>query len=451
MLSASLPASASASLLSAPLFFSAKASELLEACKGLEAFRKGAQSASLYKSSGLDCGAAFLAFGGAAFTLEGFHQREAFYAWLPSSFGGGSFSLPFALLLSFVKATKGKGFITYEAGKLSASASGASLSVEAGPALESSEAAEAQKLFSEAYSLQALAQKQLADNQEGFPLWPFLVAAPFASADFAKQVICGAGFSAESFWGTDGFSLRRSPAFLPSLPKSGAFPDSAWLPAWLSSVVEAFAKPAEREGLLAFYFQPKQSCAALRFCAPSGLFIALRFSANQGSFPNCASLFPERLPFSFSADRESFLHTVEGLCQALKSSEGAPLLDLSLDPESGSVGFSALLQKNKGSKQRPELEEVGRQEASCFARFESFPHDTGFSDLPEAQRLVAREKLEDQKRLCVNGLFLLKALKSFAREGSRLSFEWQDSRAPFVLSAASAASACLIMPVQKRR
>jgi hypothetical protein len=450
MLSASLPASASASLLPAPLFFSAKASELLEACKGLEAFRKGAQSASLYKSSGLDCGAAFLAFGGAAFTLEGFHQREAFYAWLPSSFGSGSFSLPFALLLSFVKATKGKGFITYESGKLSASASGASLSVEAGPALESSEAAEAQKLFSEAYDLSALAQKQLSGKPEGFPLWPFLVAAPFASADFSRRAICGAGFSVESFWATDGFSLRRSPASLSSLPKSGAFPESAWLPAWLSSIVEAFAKPAEREGLLAFFFPEKQSCAALRFCAPSGLMVALRFST-EPSFPNCAQLFPESLPFSFSIEREAFLHTVEGLYQALKSSEGAPLIDLSFDPESRSVGFSAILQKNKGSKQRPELENVGKQEASCFARFESFPDDTGFSDLPEAQRLIAREKLEDQKRLCVNGLFLLRAIKSLVREGNRLSFQWTDSRKPFVLSGSSEASACLIMPVQKRR
>jgi hypothetical protein len=451
MLSASLPASASASLLPAPLFFSAKASELLEACKGLEAFRKGAQSASLYKSSGLDCGAAFLAFGGAAFTLEGFHEREAFYAWLPSSFGSGSFSLPFALLLSFVKAAKGKGFITYESGKLSASASGASLSVEAGPALGSSEAAEAQKLFAEAYSLPALAQQQLPAEAEGFPLWPFLSAAPFASADPSRRSICGAGFSAESFWATDGFSLRRSPASLPSLPKSGAFPESAWLPAWLSSIVEAFAKPAEREGLLAFFFQQKQSCAALRFSAPSGLIVALRFSSDPGSFPNCAQLFPESLPFSFSIDREAFLHTVEDLCQALKSSEGAPLIDLSFDPESGSLGFSALLQKNKGSKQRPELEEVGKQEASCLARFESFPDSTGFADLPEDQRLMAKAKLEDQKRLCISGLFLLKAIKSFAGEGSRLSFRWTDSRKPFVLSAASAASACLIMPVDRRR
>jgi hypothetical protein len=185
------------------------------------------------------------------------------------------------------------------------------------------------------------------------------------------------------------------------------------------------------------------------------LIVALRFSSDPGSFPNCAQLFPESLPFSFSLDREAFLHTVEGLCQALKSSEGAPLLDLSFDPESGSLGFSALLQKNKGSKQRPELEEVGKQEASCFARFESFPEDpsieSGFSELPEDQRLMAKAKLEDQKRLCINGLFLLKAIKSFAKEGSRLSFQWKDSKAPFVLSAASAASACLIMPVHKRR
>lgn len=455
-LPASLPASASASASALPLSFFAKASELLEACKGLEAFRKGAQSAACYKSSGLDCGAAFLAFTGAAFTLEGFHQREAFYAWLPSGFGSGSFSLPFALLLPFVKATKGKGLITYESGKLSASASGASLSLEAGPALESSEAAEAQKIFgAEGYRLQAIAEKLLSAEAEGFPLLPFIKAASFCSSDFSKQALCGAGFSAESFWATDGFSLRKSPAFLPSLPKSGAFPESAWLPAWLSPIVEAFAKPAERESLSAFFFYEKKSCSALRFRSPSGLLVALRFDSNKGKFPDCAKLFPESFPFSFSVDREAFLSIVKSLSEALKSSEGAPLLDLSFDPESGSLGFSAILQKNKGSNRRPELEEAGKQEASCFVRFESFPEDlsfdAGFADLPEAQRLMAKEKLSDQLRLTVNASFLLKAIKSLEKEGSRLSFQWEGSRLPFVLSGSSEASACLIMPVQRRR
>jgi hypothetical protein len=446
MTTLALPASASA----LPLSFSAKASELLEACKGLEAFRRGAQSAACYKSSGLDCGAAFLSFTGAAFTLEGFHQREAFLSWLPSSSGSGSFSLPFALLLPFAKATKGKGSITYESGKLSASASGASLSLEAGPALESSEAAEAQKIFAaEGYSLQAVAEKLLPAEAEGFPLLPFIKAAPFCSSNFSKQAITGVGFSAQSFFATDGFSLRKSPAhsIFPS-------PEEAWLPAWLSPVFEAFAKPAERESLSAFFFYEKKSCSALRFCSPSGLLVALRFDSNKGKFPDCGRLFPESFPFSFSVDREAFLSIVKSLSEALKSSDGTPLIDLSFNLANGSLGFSAILQKNKGSSRKPELEEVGKQEASCFICFESFPvhpsFDVGFADLPEAQRLMAKEKLSDQLKLTVNASFLLKAVKSFEKEGSRLCFQWEGSRLPFVLSAGLEASRCLIMPVQKR-
>lgn len=450
MLPTTLPASASASASALPLSFSAKASELLEACKGLEAFRRGTQSAACYKSSGLDCGAAFLAFTGAAFTLEGFHQREAFYAWLPSSFGSGSFSLPFALLLPFVKATKGKGLITYKSGKLSASASGASLSLEAGPALESSEAAEAQKIFAaEGYRLQAIAEKLLPAEAEGFPLLPFIKAASFCSSDFSKQALCGVGFSAQSFFATDGFSLRKSPAY-----SAFPFPEEAWLPAWLSPIVEAFAKPAERESLSAFFFYEKKSCSALRFRSPSGLLVALRFDSNKGKFPDCQRLFPESFPFSFSVDREAFLSTVKSLSEALKCSDGLPLIDLSFDPESGSLGFSAILQKNIGSNRKPELEEAGKQEASCSVRFESFPEDpsfdAGFADLPEAQRLMAKEKLNDQLRLTVNASFLLKAIKSLEKEGSRLSFQWEGSRLPFVLSAGLEASCCLIMPVQRR-
>jgi len=450
MIPSTLPASAPASASALPLSFSAKASELLEACKGLEAFRKGAQSAACFKSSGLDCGAAFLAFTGAAFTLEGFHQREAFYAWLPSSFGSGSFSLPFALLLPFVKATKGKGLITYESGKLSASASGASLSLEAGPALESSEAAEAQKIFAaEGYSLQAIAEKLLPAEAEGFPLLPFIKAAPFCSSDFSKQVLTGVGFSAQSFFATDGFSMRKSPAY-----SAFPFPEEAWLPAWLSPVIEAFAKPAERESLSAFFFHEKKSCSALRFRSPSGLLVALRFDSNKGRFPNCGRLFLGSFAFSFSVDREAFFSIVKSLLEALKSSDGLPLIDLSFNPESGSLGLSAILQKNVGSNRKPELEEAGKQEASCFARFESFPEDpsfdVGFAELPEAQRLMAKEKLSDQLKLTVNASFLLKAIKSFEKEGSRLSFQWDGSKLPVALSGGVEASCCLIMPVQRR-
>jgi hypothetical protein len=456
MLATSHAASVTASYSAAPSF-SASASELLQACKGLEAFRKGAQSLRGFATSGLDADSIFFSTTGAGLIVEGFCWKEAFYAWLPS--GGlsacGGFSLPWLPFFSFVKATKGKGSIQYENGKLLASASGASLSLEAKPSLFESEAAESQKLLKESHYLPAIAERHLPEDAEGFPLLPFLTASAFASDDAAKLTLCGAGFSAQAFFATDGFSLRKAPCGLPAFPKAGAFPSDAWLPAWLAPVVEAFAKPKERESIVGFYFPAREGAQALRFCAPSGLIVALRFSEAPGSFPNCQGLIPENLPFSFAIDRTTFLEAVESLLQALKSSAGAPLLDLSFDAEAGKLLLSALLQENKGTKKKPELVEIGRQEASCFASFRKASDDprfeTGFYEKPEIERDDAMRTFESSRRLCVNAGFLQRALKSFATEGDRILFQWKDDHSPFLLSAFTPESLCLIMPVQKRK
>ena len=456
MIATSYAASVTASYCAAPSF-SASASELLQACKGLEAFRKGAQSFCGSASSGLDADAAFFSTSGAGMTLEGFSWKEAFLAWLPSAelSACGGFSLPWLPFFSFVKSAKGKGSISYESGRLCASASGASLSLEAKPSLFDSEAAERQGLMRQSYYLPEVAGKHLSEGAEGFPLLPFLAASAFASTDAGKLTLCGAGFSADAFFATDGFSLRKAPCRLPAFPKAGAFPSDAWLPAWLAPVVEAFAKPKEREELLGFYFPARQGAQALRFCAPSGLIVALRFSEAPGSFPACQGLIPDRLPFSFAIDRLAFLEAVESLQQALKSSAGAPLLDLSFDAEAGQLLLSALLQENKGTKARPDLVEVGRQEASCHASFRKASEDprfaSGFYEKPEAEREDAMRTFESSRRLCLNAGFLQRALKSFAAEGDRVLFQWKDDRAPLLLSAFVPESLCLIMPVQKRR
>jgi hypothetical protein len=456
MIATSYATSATAAYCAAPSF-SASASELLQACKGLEAFRKGAQSSFAFRSSGLDVDSVFFSTSGAGLTVEGFCWKEAFLAWLPSGdlSACGGFSLPWLPFFSFVKSAKGKGSISYESGRLCASASGASLSLEAKPSLFDSEAAERQGLMRQSYYLPEVAGKHLSDDAEGFPLLPFLTASAFASDDAAKLTLCGAGFSADAFFATDGFSLRKAPCRLPAFPKAGAFPSDAWLPAWLAPVVEAFAKSKEREDLLGFYFPVRQGAQALRFCAPSGLIVALRFSEAPGSFPACQGLIPDRLPFSFAIDRGAFLQAVESLQQALKSSAGSPLIDLSFDAEAGQLLLSALLQENKGTKAKPDLVEVGRQDASCHASFRKASEDPrfapGFYEKPEAEREGLMGTFESSRRLCANAGFLQRALKSFAVEGDRILFQWRDERSAFLLSAFVPESLCLIMPVQKRR
>ena len=175
---ASAPASASASA-----FFTVKASDLLSACKAAEAFRKGASALRGFRSYGLDADSLFFSSTGSGLIVEGFCWREAFAFWLPSGklSDCGGFSLPFASLLPFVKATKGKGFLSFEQGKLSASASGASLTVEAGPSLFDSEAADSQKMLKGSHYLASLLSSELTEAQKGFPLAPFLSVAPFCN------------------------------------------------------------------------------------------------------------------------------------------------------------------------------------------------------------------------------------------------------------------------------
>jgi hypothetical protein len=457
---ASAPTSASAS---ASAFFTVKASELLSACKAAEAFRKGASALRGFRSYGLDADSLFFSSTGTGLIVEGFCWREAFALWLPSGklSDCGGFSIPFASLFPFVKATKGKGFLSFEQGKLSASDSGASLTVEAGPSLFDSEAAESQKMLKGSHYLASLLSSDLTEAQKGFPLAPFLFVAPFCSDDASKLALCGAGFSGGAFFATDGFSLRKQEASLPGFPKASAgMPENAWLPSWLASCVNALTKASEREALLAFHWPERMECEALRFWLPSGLCAAFRFS-KAGSFPNCQQLIPDRLPFAFACNRKPFLSAVEALLSALKASDGAPLVELSFQlggfssDGPGEVALSVTLQKNKGSKNKPELSDVGSQEASVSCSFTACAADPafqeGFFDLPESQREMAKAKYQHESRILCNAFFLQRALKSFAGNGDRLLFQWKDERSPFLLSCFSPDDLCLIMPVQKRR
>ena len=435
-------------------FFTVKASELLSACKAAEAFRKGASALRGFRSCGLDADSLFFSSAGAGLIVEGFCWREAFAFWLPSGklSDCGGFSIPFASLLPFVKATKGKGFLSFEQGKLSASDSGASLTVEAGPSLFDSEAAESQKMLKGSHYLASLLSSELTEAQKGFPLAPFLSVAPFCSDDASKLALCGAGFSADSFFATDGFSLRKHEASLPGFPKAAAgMPEDAWLPSWLAPCINALTKAAEREALLAFHWPERMECQALRFWLPSGLCAAFRFS-NAASFPNCQKLIPSGLAYSFTFDRASFLSMVEGLLSSLKAYDGNPYIDLFFDEPIGTVEASVTLQKNKGSKKKPELETVGSQEASVSAFYKGFHRDPsfddGFFDLPETQQKGARAKFNLESQLCCNAFFLQKALKSFSED--RLCFQWSNGRSPFTISNGSPASLALIMPVLKR-
>lgn len=448
----SAPVSAPASASFSP-YFSCKASELFDALKGAEALRKSADKFGLLGAS------VFFSTSGAGFYVQAFHalgSASALLAWLDSGNLKGNFSLPLLPLLSFVKATKGKGTIYYSEGKLSASASSASLSLSHGPALF--EHPDQNETFrKESYCLTELAERQLPAEAEGFPLSPFLTASAFCSSDHAKQALTGAGLYGESFYATDGFSLRKAPAFLPAFPKASAFPAKAWLPSWLASVFRAFAKPVaiEKQSLLAFYFPAHKGSQAIRFCTSAGLFVVLRFPEVPGSFPNCDQLIPDRFPFSFKASTKAFLEAVESLLQALKVSDGAPLIALSADGPIGEVRLSATLQKNIGSKAKPELEDVGKHEASLFVRQIEAPSDPSLEDAfwqsPESQQEMAKEVFWHQSTILINGCFLQKTLKSFLSEGETIRFSWKDGKSPVLLSAFVPESKAIIMPVQKRR
>ena len=444
--------SPAASSPSASPCFSCKASELLEALKAADLLRKSSDFCY-----GLLGASVFFSDTGAGVSVEAFQNCSfnALSVWLPSGFCRGSFSLPLLPLLSFVKATKGKGEITYKEGKLSSSASSSCLVLPFGLSLYD-HPDQNEHWRKEGYCLSSLQEACLPDSAKGFALLPFLTASKLCSSDESKQALMGAGFSGEAFTATDGFCLRKLPAFLPALPKaSGGFPEEAWLPAWLAPVVEVLAKPKERPELLAFYFPAKREAQALRFRTKAGLSIVLRFPAVPGSFPHTDQLFPSSFSSFFVADTEAFLAAVESLLQALKASDGEPRIELCCD-NPGEILLSADLQKNVGSKKKPELETVGRQEASfrtsCLeAELPSDPRfDDGFFELPASQQEMAIAKHKHESRLLVNGLFLQKLLKSFLGEGDRLRFSWNDSRSPIMLSAFTSESKALLMPIQRR-
>lgn len=449
---ATSPLSSVQSVSSASPCFSCKASELLEALKAADLLRKSADS-----RYGLLGASVFFSDTGAGVSVEAFQNCSvnALSAWLPSGFCRGSFSLPLLPLLAFVKATKGKGEIAYKESKLSSSASASSLALPFGPSLFD-HPDQNESWRKEGYCLLGLQKACLPDDVKGFALLPLLTASKLCSSDESKQALIGAGFAGEAFTATDGFCLRKLPASLPALPKaSGGFPEEAWLPAWLAPIVEALAKPKERHELLAFYFPTKREAQALRFRTKAGLSVVLRFPSVPGAFPRTDQLFPSSFSSFFVADTKSFLSAVESLLQALKASDGEPRIELCCDTP-GEILLSADLQRNVGSKKKPELETIGKQEASfrtsiLEAALPSDPRfDDGFFELPASQQEMAIAKHKHESRILVNGLFLQKLLKSFLGEGDKLRFSWNDSRSPILLSAFTPESKALLMPIQRR-
>jgi len=451
MLATSSAPSASIASPSLSASFSCKASELLEALKGVDALRKS-------DPRGLLGASVFLSDSQCGLTVEAFSlfTSGALLAWLPSGKASGSFSLPLLPLLALVKTTKGKGTIAYREGKLSSSESGASLSLPFGGWWEDHPDQNEGSARGRGYSLPSIASMELPADSIGFALSPFLLVSRFCSADRDRQALIGSGFYGGNFYATDGHSLRKAPASLSALPKAqGGFPSDAWLPAWLSSIVEAFTKPAERENLLGFYFPTKGGSQSLRFGTKGGSIVALRFPASPGTFPQCDQLFPSSLPFAFEANTKTFLSTVENLLQGLKASDGSPFIELTFDGCILEVELSAKIQKNVGTKRKPELEDVGSQDAALRCLSIEAPTDPslddGFYDLPEAQQATARQKFMHESRVLINGFFLQKALKSFLQEGDNIRFQWKDCRSVLMLSAFTKESKAVIMPVLKRR
>jgi hypothetical protein len=276
--------------------------------------------------------------------------------------------------------------------------------------------------------------------------------ASFAAKDDAKAALCGAGFRNGAFCATQGHYLRKAPADLPALPSAGSFPEEAWLPSWLASVVSATEKPAKRQSLLAFLWPEKQSLQALRFFSSSGLCFAIRFEP-QSNFPQYDQLFPSQ-SFSFSFQREAMLSTVDRLLASLKSSDGSSNVDLTLDGAVDQLLLSVELFRDtkEGSKYNPSLESIGKQEASLPVRFQNYPIDPIFSarffEKSEADQEAARAFYDRQRILTLNLAYLQKILKSF--EDAILTFSYTSSTAPITIGRDDQEKA-LIMPVQKRR
>jgi len=429
------------SLASAPMLsFVASSFELLAVVKAAEAFRQA-------QTYGITGDRLFLSADGAGLLVEAFACKSAFAAWLPaevSPFNGEAkrLSFPFFPLLSFLKATKGKGAVSFN-GKAFA-CDGGSLALPA----EAFELSEQDAMYEK--ELPLLPFLKAEGLLEGFPLAPLFSLKGLPSKDAAKLALCGFGFSDKSFCATDGFCLREAPADSPAFYRAEAFPEKAWLPAFVLPLLEACTVKKEREKLLGFW-QEKREAGFLRFSFGACSFVALRFPFN-GGFPNYRQLFPSQ-KWELSTNRKALLSALSPLLAALKGSAGNPHVTLTTDGAIGEIFLSAELMADtgKGSKHSPDLAPMGSQEASVRASFRAFPQkpelSDGFWELKEFDQEVAKEAYEKESSFLVNGFFLEKLLKSFV--GERIELGWTHSIAPITFSEGK--ERALLMPVQKRK
>ena len=421
------------------LSFVCSSFELLAVAKAAEAFKKA-------QTYGITADRLFLSADGAGLLVEAFAGKAAFAAWLPAELSpwqkeAKRLSFPFLPLLSFLKATKGKGTVAFN-GKAFA-ADGGSLALPA----EAFELSEADLMYEG--ELPLLPFLKAEGLQEGFPLLPLFSLKGLPSKDFAKLALCGFGFSEKSFCATDGFCLREASADLPLCWRAESFPASAWLPAFVLPLVEACTVKKEREKLLGFW-QEKKEAGFLRFSFGACSFVAIRFPL-CGSFPNYRQLFPEQ-KHTLSTDRKALLSALSPLLSALKASAGNPHVQVTTDGAIGEIFLSAELYTDtgEGSKHSPDLAPMGSQETSVRASFRSFPPkpelSDGFWELPESQQEKAKEAYGKESAFLLNGFFLEKLLKSFSCE--RIELSWSHAVAPITLSEGK--EKALIMPVQKR-
>jgi hypothetical protein len=424
------------------LSFTVSAFELLAVAKAAEAFKKA-------QTYGITGDRLFLSADGAGLLVEAFSGKSAFAAWLPaeiSPFHGEvkRLSFPFLPLLSFLKATKGKGSVSFN-GESFCDDKGGKIALSADSAFGLSEQ---DQLYER--ELPLLPFLKAEGLTEGFPLAPLFSLKGLPSRDAAKLALNGFGFSEKSFCATDGFCLREAPVDLPAFWKAESFPASAWLPAFVLPLMEACTVKKEREKLLGFW-QARKDAGFLRFSFGSCSFIALRFPLS-GSFPNYRQLFPSQ-KWELSINRIALLSALSPLLSALKGSAGNPHVALTTDGAIGELSLSAELMADtgKGRKWKPDLVPMGSQEASVRASFRAFPHipelSAGFWELEEREREVARDVYEKESAFMVNAFFLEKLLKSFS--GERIELNWTHDTAAITLSEGK--QKALIMPVQKRK
>jgi hypothetical protein len=428
------------------LSFTIASADFLPVLKAAEAFRK-AQTYGILDNS------LFFSADGCGLLVQAFAGKEAFAAWLPAELPTAEakpFSLSLPLLFSFVKATKGKGFLSFN-GKSFQASEGGSLSIEPAPSFDESAEGERARLYESKFPLSDFLKRE--GLQEGFPLAPLFCLKGFPSRDAAKLALNGFGFSDQAFCATDGFLLRESPCNVPLLPKAEIMPERAWLPSWLLSVLESIVPTKGREELLGFWEEcPREELAMVRF--NQGRYGQVYFSfrlSTFSSFPNYRQLFPDQ-KYKLSFNRKAFLSALSPLLSALKASAGNPHVTVCTDGAIGQLSLKVEIMRDtgKGSKYCPDLESIGFQEAETRASFCSFPESPFLSDAfweqSEAQQEEQSKAYEQKRAFLVNATFLERMVKSFASD--RLELSWSQAIAPITF--ADGKEQGLLMPVQKR-